>query len=493
MHDPLLNTILEDRYLLTGIVGKGGMGIVYRAEDTRLGGRPCAIKLLINSNLSPEESARFDLELRIITQLHSEHTVQVLDTGQLSDGRRYIVMELLEGYPLSNLIKKRGALDPARSAALIKGVLNALAEAHGNGVIHRDLKPANIFVARSGTGDETAKVLDFGIAKEFGEAEQGLTAANMLIGTPQFMAPDQFLRKPAEPRTDLYAVGLLFYMLLAGRAPFEFADPVPENIATMPDEFRVGWMHVNRKPSPLQSHPQLWSIIERLLSKKPEERYPNALAVLEALREQTGRFPAESSDLSQGYLPRENSTTGFPIAGESLNSLKAKPLWPWISIGALSLSLALIGFFAWTHFKQKKPKPLLISSAAGLCVNFIKSQPSAARVFQGAHLKGMTPFRLKRPCYEVWQLRAEREGYKTQIFNLRSREAEKINTLKLQPLSDATPGAKLKPSQRTKGEKPGRKELDSKGRRKRKKTKVRGRKRSKLPKKSSYEPEILPF
>ena len=146
MHDSLLNTVIADRYHLTNIVGRGGMGVVYRAEDQRLNNRPCAIKLLTRAAMDAEEDARFDRELDIITLMRSPHVVQVLDTGNLDDGRRFIVMELLEGYTLSDLIKQSGALSAARTMVIARGILAGLSEAHEHGIIHRDLKPANIFI-----------------------------------------------------------------------------------------------------------------------------------------------------------------------------------------------------------------------------------------------------------------------------------------------------------------------------------------------------------
>ena len=219
MNDDLSGTLIDGRYRLVDVVGHGGMGVVYRAHDERLSGRPCAVKLLLGNSMDPEEAERFEREVRIIARLRSQHVVQVLDTGVTDEGRRYIVMELLEGAPLSGLLKHGGPLDPPRAVRIIRGVLAGLAEAHEHGVVHRDLKPANVWITRARTGEETAKVLDFGIAKDSREGED-LTAASMVIGTPKYMAPEQFKKQPADARTDLYACGLLLYQMLAGDAPW---------------------------------------------------------------------------------------------------------------------------------------------------------------------------------------------------------------------------------------------------------------------------------
>ena len=131
-------------------------------------------------------------------------------------------MELLEGEPLSTLLEREGKLQFKRSIQITKGVLAGLSEAHECGVIHRDLKPANIFITRSRARDEITKVLDFGIAKDTNKDDAtGLTSASMIIGTPKYMAPEQFMKEHTDARTDLYAVGLLLYQMLSGSPPFQ--------------------------------------------------------------------------------------------------------------------------------------------------------------------------------------------------------------------------------------------------------------------------------
>ncbi len=431
----MLGTVIADRYRLTQIVGKGGMGIVYRAEDVRLSGRPCAIKLLLGTSMDPEEAKRFEREVRIISRLRSQNVVQVLDTGSLLDGRRYIVMELLEGLPLSTMLKRGGPVSQDRAVTLIRGVLAGLAEAHEHGVVHRDLKPANVVVCHTRTGDEVAKVLDFGIAKETGTGSgdtEDLTGASMLIGTPKYMAPEQFLKQPADGRTDLYASGLLFYQMLTGAPPFTEKQGVPDSVAKMPPEFRIGWLHINEPAQPLQLADGLWGVLERLLAKEPEHRYQSAEHALAALQPYVARQTIMPGQLMVADLPSGqeaappsgpiSGTTGFPVVGETLTQ-KGPPkdkrrVWPL----AVALMIIAGGAGAWLALQdQAKPDDDRHALGVGICVDEIRSAPSGAVVKMGGRSLGVTPYETQRPCGEVWMIEVEAKGYQTRRIPLRSR------------------------------------------------------------------------
>ena len=435
MSDPLLGTVIADRYRLTQIVGKGGMGIVYRAEDERLSGRPCAVKLLLGTSMDPEEAARFEREVRIISRLRSQNVVQVLDTGSLRDGRRFIVMELLEGVPLSSMLKRGGPVSQDRAVTLIRGVLAGLAEAHEHGVVHRDLKPANVVICHTRTGDEVAKVLDFGIAKETSTGSgltEDLTGASMLIGTPKYMAPEQFLKLPADGRTDLYAAGLLFYQMLTGAPPFTEKQGVPDSVARMPPEFRIGWLHINEPAQPLELSPGLWAILDSLLAKEPVQRFQSAEDALAALNPYVARstiMPGQmmASDIP---LPHEGAppsgpisgTTGFPVVGETLTQRGApkdkRRVWPL----AVALMIVAGGAGAWFALQQRgAPEDDRHALGAGICVDEIRSAPPGAVVKMGGRSLGVTPYETQRPCGEVWLVEVEAKGYQTRRIPLRSR------------------------------------------------------------------------
>lgn len=410
MTDALIGTLIGARYRLTDIVGRGGMGIVYRAEDTRLANRPCAIKLLLGTSRDPEEGRRFERELNIIARLRSRHVVQVLDTGQLDDGRRFIVMELLEGHTLQTLLRTGGPMPPARALTLARGVLAGLTEAHEVGVVHRDLKPANIFVSRTRAGDEVARVLDFGIAKETAPTEDGdLTGKSMLIGTPKYMAPEQFRKRPADARTDLYAVGLVLYEMLSGAPPFHVRTKVPPSIAEMPDEFRIGWLHVNQPPARLPGVSEgLWGVIAKLLQKRPDDRYPDAGAVLDVLArfgESTGPAPLITGELRQA-VAEPTASLSFPVNGERLD-LKAhgsRRVGAWAS-GLAALALVGAGAAWWWT------RPAVEGGAAALCQHRVQTEPPGATIRIDGDEVGLTPWTVERPCMQALTVRLEKPGF----------------------------------------------------------------------------------
>lgn len=448
MTDTLLGGIIGNRYRLIQVVGQGGMGVVYRAEDVRLADRPCAVKLLMGTSMDPDEGQRFERELSIISRLRSQHVVQVLDTGVLPDNRRFIVMELLEGLSLQALLKQAGHLEPRRAVKLIKGVLAGLTEAHEFGIIHRDLKPANVFVTQARTGEEIAKVLDFGIAKDTRGIDTELTHASMLIGTPKYMAPEQFLKQGASTRTDLYAVGLLFYQTLCGRPPFIPKDEVADNIKMMPDEFRVGWLHVHQEPAPLDIDQQLWRILARLLAKAPDDRFADAGEVIEALSRWEGMpaAPALPTMVDEPLVsPSQiSSTTGFPVMGESMSApihiAPPRRTGLWVGLGVAAL--AIVGGVAW--MLQADPDtpsapPATAAAKADVCVHHVDTQPPGAQVMFGVKALGKTPTRVERPCREQWLIDISLADHAGQRFTLKGKNAESKHSFTLR--STAPPSA----------------------------------------------------
>src|SRR5712692_4998023 len=203
-------------YRLIDRLGAGGMGEVWRAEDTRLL-RPVAIKILSERIANdPEWKARFLREARTIAQMNHPNIATIYAIEQEAD-KLFIAMELVEGESLATVLA-RGALKPVQAVHIVKQVAAALAEAHDKGVVHRDVKPDNIIV-----GKRSVKVLDFGIAKQLvsSSATPTLTQAGLIVGTPFYMSPEQALGQPVDARSDLFSLGVVLYEALAGKRPFE--------------------------------------------------------------------------------------------------------------------------------------------------------------------------------------------------------------------------------------------------------------------------------
>ncbi|QRK06201.1 protein kinase [Archangium violaceum] len=208
-------------YRVLRCIGRGGMGVVYEAEHVTIG-RRVALKLLREDHARSPHARNLLAEARAAGSIQHRGIIDVFGIGQEPGIGQYLVMEYLEGEPLSHVIARCAPLPPARVVELLGEVLDALSAAHARGVIHRDLKPSNIFVVREVDGTELVKVLDFGLAKHStqpdGTASQ--TRSDLIVGTPHYMAPEQALSEAVSPRTDLYAVGVIAFEMLTGRRPF---------------------------------------------------------------------------------------------------------------------------------------------------------------------------------------------------------------------------------------------------------------------------------
>jgi serine/threonine-protein kinase len=222
-------------YQLGELLGRGGMGEVYKATHRMLA-RPAAIKLIrpeIASGGAGDRGRmvvkRFHREVEAAATLRSPHTVELYDFGVTEDGTLYFAMELLDGLDLETLVRQKGPLPAARVIYLLRQVCESLEEAHARGMIHRDVKPANIHVGRVGLREDFVKVLDFGLVTSVAGAkdDQSLaTAVGHLHGTPAYMPPEMAMGQPVDARTDLYAVGCVAYFMLTGQLVFEGGSPV---------------------------------------------------------------------------------------------------------------------------------------------------------------------------------------------------------------------------------------------------------------------------
>ncbi len=270
---------IAGRYTVGPQIGAGGMGTVYRATQDVVG-REVAIKVVSAPGAAGYEAVRqrFHREAKSIARLSGRRTVVLHDTGEEADGLLYIVMELVPGTTLRAVLRAQGRLPPARALSVAMQVLEALDEAHRQGILHRDIKPSNVMTELDAEGIDHVKVLDFGIAKLFGVDERdALTASSETPGTARYMAPEQIRGGLLSPATDVYAVGCLLYEMLTGEAPFSGET-----------RFEVQMGHISAAVPPLPEGvgpPGIWAVLVRALAKAPEERYGDAAAMRRALRE----------------------------------------------------------------------------------------------------------------------------------------------------------------------------------------------------------------
>ncbi|MEV6962840.1 protein kinase [Streptomyces sp. NPDC051207] len=259
----------DGRYRLTHRLGRGGMAEVFAAEDVRLG-RTVAVKLL-RADLAedPVSKARFTREAQSVAGLNHHAIVAVYDSGEDVVGGQsvpYIVMELVEGRTIRDLLLNAEAPGPEQALIIVSGVLEALAYSHQHGIVHRDIKPANVIITHNGA----VKVMDFGIARALHGASTTMTQTGMVMGTPQYLSPEQALGKAVDHRSDLYATGCLLYELLALRPPFTGETPLS-----------VVYQHVQDIPTPPSEvsdacPPELDGLVMRSLAKEPDDRFQTA-------------------------------------------------------------------------------------------------------------------------------------------------------------------------------------------------------------------------
>lgn len=278
--DPLVGTTLPGGYTILELVGVGGMGRVYRAEQKVLG-RTVAVKIIHPHLLGDESaSARFITEARAASRLNHPNSVAVIDFGK-NGSQLYLVMEYLRGRDLARVVYEDGPLPFARIVDILVQVMAALGEAHHLGIVHRDLKPENIVLEPMRSGGDFVKVVDFGLAKMRVEVQgTNITSPGIVCGTPDYMAPEQGRGDPIDARSDLYACGVILFQLLTGRLPYEAESPT-----------QVVLLHITApipRPeviAPERKIPQaLIDVTLKALAKEPKQRYQTADEFAEALR-----------------------------------------------------------------------------------------------------------------------------------------------------------------------------------------------------------------
>ncbi len=289
--DPLVGTIIADRYRVDEKVGDGGMGAVYRVEHTHMRKR-LALKVLHHDLCAyPEIVQRFEREAMAASHIEHPNVAAATDFGKLPDGSFYLVLEYVEGLDLRALLQRDKFLNPARAVHIALQILGALGRAHELGIVHRDLKPENILLVEKDGDPEFVKVLDFGIArvpigslggpsKSGGADMKPLTRAGTVYGTPEYMAPEQALGHQVDGRADIYALGVLLFEMLSGARPYDD----PDKIALLGAHVSKAIPRLSTRVPKEQFIPAgLEEVVTRALAKQPEDRYQDARELSETL------------------------------------------------------------------------------------------------------------------------------------------------------------------------------------------------------------------
>ncbi len=273
--DPFVGRVLDGRYVVMDLVGRGGMAAVYRGQHSVIE-RQVAIKIL-----SPKSSGivnikkRFYREARVVNRIQHPNVLDVIDLGETEEGLLYLIMDFLTGESVWDHLETKGKFGPYETIEIVSQACKGVGRAHDLGIIHRDLTPSNIFLANEGGGSWMVRVLDFGIA--FMKDETRLSVPGTVLGTPHYMAPEYAMGKDVTPASDIYSLGAVAYEMLCGKPPFDARD-----------YSSIIMMHVRDEPPPLSSRidglpEKLAKVIMRCLAKRPEDRFASAYELHDAL------------------------------------------------------------------------------------------------------------------------------------------------------------------------------------------------------------------
>ena len=343
-------SVLAGKYRIERALGEGGMGVVLAARHLELGHQVAVKVLAPGAVLRSAAVERFLREGRAAARLTSPHVARVHDVGRLSEGVPFLVMELVSGRDLKTILDHEGPQPWGRVVRWCREVADALAEAHACGVIHRDVKPGNLMLADLVGGRSIVKVLDFGISKLVEDDEVSLTHSSVVMGSPQYMAPEQLISsKHVSPKIDIWALGVVLYELSTGRAPFEgrtIAEVVARIQSVMPPPPSL---FVKGIPASFDA------VVLRCLAKQPEARFESMAALGAALSELEATAGSEAAAEPRVVRPSELPRIGMPHAGEETVSaahvspaLASEPSQPharsrrWLILGGTAVGSAIL-------------------------------------------------------------------------------------------------------------------------------------------------------
>lgn len=368
--DPLVGRTLADRYRIEEVIGRGGMGVVYRIEHTRIG-KAMAMKLLHGDLARDREIVRrFRREAETVSKLNHPNTVQIFDFGQ-SEGMSFLVMELLAGEDLGLILHDQGTISFARIAHIAAQVCGSVEQAHDRGIVHRDLKPENIRILSDRSTPDFAKVLDFGLAKLRENTELGgasITRQGLLVGTPYYMAPEQIRGERSDHRADIYAMGCVLYKAIVGVPPFWASTPVGVLTKHITDDPVPPTVRSPRR----ELRREVDEIVLRAMAKDPGARFASMGELREALLAYLHDHPGELEHPSRSTHTPEPPAVSHHELTQPLPVLRRAPPRPvvaatrdeveryerrlraqsaaiWTSFAAIAATAAGGGYYVWTH------------------------------------------------------------------------------------------------------------------------------------------------
>jgi serine/threonine-protein kinase len=416
--DQLLNTTIDGRYVIESLLGKGGMGFVYAARHAIIDKR-VAIKVLRAEHAQNDSSAaqRFLVEAKAASKIGHLNIVDITDFGVLTDGKTYFVMEYLDGPTLGRVMHQGGPLQAVRAIPIVTQIARGLAAAHDKGIVHRDLKPENIFILEKVAEGQKdfVKIVDFGIAKDVSHKKK-LTQAGMVLGTPEYMSPEQATGQPLDHRVDQYALGCILYEMLCGDVPFKAETPTKTLTQHVFDKI----IPPSQRNTAVSIPSGLEAIVMRALHKKPNERFAN-------MRDMIGALDKVYKEIApRGTSPRSVVGRGVASAPDTQAAIEAvtggaRKTRALLIGGGVGVVIAVIGAVI-VSSSGKKPAtppvavvtpapapvaapapptpapPVTPAAPAPDVVEIVLSTvPPGADVIEGTQKLGASPLHLKRP------------------------------------------------------------------------------------------------
>jgi serine/threonine protein kinase len=457
--DRYLGCTIDNRYKVEGIVGEGGMGVVYQCRHKIINKRVALKILRADLARDAEVTERFLMEAKAASAIDDEHIIDISDFGQLPDGAAYFVMEFLDGTPLSQLSGAGKSMAPSRIVHIALQLAEGLAAAHRMGIVHRDLKPDNVFLITRGKETDFVKILDFGIAKVSTRATGRLTQVGSVFGTPHYMSPEQAAGAPLDQRGDIYAMGVILYELATGHVPFDadnFVGILSQQLYQAPIPPR------ERAPE-LNIAPALEALIMRCLEKKPEDRYQSMHELHSDLLDlQAMNLDALPVPWSQQH---EGSAPGYQIPANNEPELSTGALRPprrWPLYVAIAAPLAIVGSVFALQISSRHdaaarapekaaalppvpepqpqavaepPAPPIAAPEPATTKVILGVAPTSARVFRGQTDLGTSPVVIDVPTGSEVDVEIRHPEYKTRRLVLDGKDSRVA--IELEPLKKA--------------------------------------------------------
>ena len=389
----LVGSIIAERYHVIRKLGSGGMGTVYLAEHVKMG-RKSAVKVM-NPGMGQDADAisRFNREASNASRINHPNVAGIYDFGETPDGLIYLAMEYVEGEPLTSVIEAAGALPPQRAADITRQAAEALSVAHDMGIVHRDLKPDNIMLAKNRDGSDCVKVVDFGIAKAANsDAAQKVTRTGLVVGTPEYMSPEQLSGDKLDGRSDAYSLALVSFNMLTGKLPFPSETAQESMIMRLTDRPKS---LAEMKPDQAWT-PRVQAVMDRALERDVKARYQSASEFGQALYDAVAEMPASAEATAGTLVMDANGTTTVPKTRLSASEPPPAPVKPArrapILVGGGVAALLVLGGAVYAARREGDKRTAYGASAAPTVMTPVRDSvlSSVAKGLPSSGAKGPT-------------------------------------------------------------------------------------------------------